>query len=267
MASDAVSKNVALAAQGIAAIDAIAMPRKAVKDVKDTAALQSVGVLNAGNSAIEAARVEDRSMKFMPHDVALTPELVKSEPMLQMVAAVAKREEQSIHGAAKANAAMYAAASLGAAEVVFGGSASYSAAPITNASALTPEYVAEQVSYWISNDVQNAEMKLQGFGESTVEVRISMFGNEAHVAFRTDEAQTRDALENASAQLKEMLQRDGVVLSGVSVGSSGSGGTGGQDQQARDGRQKAVVLVETPTRGEARVWGTEKTGRALDLFV
>lgn len=138
---------------------------------------------------------------------------------------------------------------------------------MADASALTPAYVAEQVSYWISNDIQSAEMKLQGLGDSLVEVRISMVGNEAHVAFRTDEAQARDALENASAHLKEMLQRDGVVLSGVSVGTSGSGGPGSQEQQPQRGHKKAVVMVEAPTRGEARAWGAVQTGRALDLFV
>ena len=94
-----------------------------------------------------------------------------------------------------------------------------------------------------------------------------MVGNEAHVAFRTDEAQARDALENASAHLKDMLQRDGVILSGVSVGTSGSGGASGQNQQSRQERQKGVVMVAAPATSEKRVWGTVQTGRALDLFV
>jgi flagellar hook-length control protein FliK len=47
-------------------------------------------------------------------------------------------------------------------------------------------YVAEKVAYWISNDVQSAEMKLDGIGSDPVEVSIRMQGNEAHIAFRTD---------------------------------------------------------------------------------
>ena len=69
-----------------------------------------------------------------------------------------------------------------------------------------------------------AEMKLEGLGDSPVEVSISMNGNQAHVAFRTDEVQARDALENAGVQLKEMLQRDGVVLSGMSFDITTVGG-------------------------------------------
>ncbi len=268
MAGDAAYSSVATGAQSASASNTVGQPRKAGKDVKDTAALQSAAVANTGNSTLEAGRADDRAMKLMAHDMLVKPELVKAEPVLQLVATMAKREEQTIHGAAKANAAMDVATSWGSAGAAVGGSTGYSSsAPVSDASALTPAFVAEQVSYWISNDVQNAEMKLQGLGDALVEVRISMVGNEAHVAFRTDEAQARDALENASAHLKEMLQRDGVVLSGVSVGTSNSGGAGGQERQPRQGGQKSVVVAEAPARGETRNWGTVQTGRALDLFV
>lgn len=260
-------RTVAKGPQGPVASDAVASPRKAGKDAKDTISLQSVSVANVGNPAVEAGRAEDRSIKTMAQDMLSKPDLPKIESALQTVVATAKREEHSIHGAAKANAAMDIAASWGGAAGAVGGSTVYSAVPVADTSALTPEYLAEQVSYWISNDVQSAEMKLQGLGESPVEVRISMVGNEAHVTFRTDEAQARDALENASAHLKEMLQRDGVVLSGVSVGTSGSGGAGRQEPQPHQERQKAVVVVEAPTSGQTRTWGAAQTGRALDLFV
>ena len=127
-----------------------------------------------------------------------------------------------------------------------------------------------KVSYWISNDVQKAEMKLEGLGDKPVEVTISMNGNQAHVAFRTDEVQARDALENASLQLKEMLQRDGVVLSGMSVGTSAGGETGSGAQQnpnARRGHVNVVAMVDKPTRLDGAKMGHTTVGRALDLFV
>ena len=264
---DAAANSVALGAQGPASGSAAGPLRKTGKDVKDTAALQATPLANVSNPAVQAGRSDDRAFKFMAQDMALKPELKTTEPVLQMVAATAKREEYSIHGAAKANAVMDAGSAWAGTGRAVEGSYVDSATPLADVSALTPEYVAEQVAYWISNDVQNAEMKLQGFGDSPVEVRISMVGNEAHVAFRTDEAQARDALENASAHLKDMLQRDGVILSGVSVGTSGSGGASGQNQQSRQERQKGVVMVAAPATSEKRVWGTVQTGRALDLFV
>jgi flagellar hook-length control protein FliK len=131
-------------------------------------------------------------------------------------------------------------------------------------------YVAEQIKYWISNDVQNAEMKLDGIGDNPVEVSISMQGNEAHVAFRTDEVLAREVLESASLHLKELLQREGLVLSGVSVGTAGAGAgdSGAQERKSRQGAKSAVVVVAAqPIRADIASAAGRVSGRALDLFV
>jgi flagellar hook-length control protein FliK len=130
-------------------------------------------------------------------------------------------------------------------------------------------YVAEQIKYWISNDVQNAEMKLDGIGDNPVEVSISMQGNEAHVAFRTDELQAREVLENASIHLKELLQREGLVLSGVSIGTAGAGAgdSGAQERKSRQGAKSAAVVAAQPIRADIASASGRVSGRALDLFV
>jgi flagellar hook-length control protein FliK len=128
-------------------------------------------------------------------------------------------------------------------------------------------YVAEQVSYWIANDVQKAEMKLDGLGKDPVEVSIRMHGNEAHVTFRSDELQTRDALAGAGAHLKDLLAQQGLSLTGVSVGTSNQGEQGRKDKgAARDGRQVGVVTVPVNAAGSA-AGSRLGVGRALDLFV
>ena len=130
-------------------------------------------------------------------------------------------------------------------------------------------YVAEQVAYWISNDIQNAEMKLDGIGEMPVEVSIRMQGNEAHIAFRSDELQARAALENASEHLKDLLQREGLVLSGVSVGTAGAGAGDGnaQERKSRQGARQAGVVSVQPTRADSVATSTRSAGGAVDLFV
>jgi len=133
--------------------------------------------------------------------------------------------------------------------------------------ASTDAFVAEKVSYWISNNVQNAEMKLDGIGDRPVEVSIRMHGNEAHVAFRTDELQTRAALENASVHLKDMLQREGLVLSGVSVGTAGTGDSGTQDRQPRQGARQTTVATLLPVGGDLSGVSNRVTRGGLDLFV
>lgn len=128
-------------------------------------------------------------------------------------------------------------------------------------------YVAEKVAYWISNDVQNAELKLDGIGKDPVEVSIRMQGNEAHVAFRTDELQARAALENASVHLKDLLQREGLVLSGVSVGTANTGDSGERGRNSHQGGRQTVLAPVQSVPADRRAVSGRTVGGGLDLFV
>jgi len=127
--------------------------------------------------------------------------------------------------------------------------------------------VADTVSYWVTQGVQNAQLKLDGFGGESVEVNISLKGDEAHIGFRTDQPELRQILEGAVTHLKDLLTSEGLVLSGVSVGASGQDGTGAQEQRHRQGtRQAAVVTVDTVSiESPQRI--NSSAGRAVDLFV
>jgi flagellar hook-length control protein FliK len=127
--------------------------------------------------------------------------------------------------------------------------------------------VAQEVSYYISQDIQNAEMKVEGLGGAAVEVSINMQGKEAQVVFRTDELQTREMLENASAHLKDMLGQEGVQLTGVFVGTSGSGDSGPQDRKFRPGARTELALKIQPAELRGGVNTQSSVGRTLDLYV
>jgi flagellar hook-length control protein FliK len=128
-------------------------------------------------------------------------------------------------------------------------------------------YVAEQASYWMSGNIQNAEMTLDGLDGKPVEVSINMSGNEAHVAFRTDELQTRAALENASAHLKDLLRQEGLVLTGVSVGTAGAGDSSAQDRSPRQGAGQTNAQPVGASPSSVRIDPGRATGRSLDIFV
>lgn len=127
--------------------------------------------------------------------------------------------------------------------------------------------VAETVSYWVTQGVQNAQLKLDGFGGTPVEVSISLKGDEAHIDFRTDQPEIRQILEGAVAQLKDLLTSEGLVLSGVSVGSSGQDGAGAQEQRNRPDTRQATITTPDVVPTESRQRVNPSVGRAVDLFV
>ncbi len=130
--------------------------------------------------------------------------------------------------------------------------------------------VAEQVSYWIGRGAQNAELEVEGLGEGPVKVSIELQGQEARVEFRADQAQTRQVLQDAMPHLRELLEREGLVLSGLSVGTSGAdrGGNGQSSQGRQGGRQGPAGGPELPVAALAAAHrGTPLSGRSVDLFV
>jgi flagellar hook-length control protein FliK len=129
--------------------------------------------------------------------------------------------------------------------------------------------VAEQVKYWISNDVHNAQLKFDGLGPQSVQVNISLSGNQAQVVFQSDQAQTRELLSNAMAQLEQMLRGEGLTLTAAWVGSSGQQGQNGSSaQQAQPVPQRAPATTTLSVEAASAPARTAvSTNRAVDLFV
>lgn len=130
------------------------------------------------------------------------------------------------------------------------------------------ERVAEQVAYWVNQKTQNAELTLDRDGQP-VEVSVTLSGNEAHVAFRSDQSATREMLDKSMAQLSELLRSEGLVLSGMSVGTSAgqrehTGDSARQGQ--REGSRQARVDAAAPA-GTNTLLRTGAPDRAVDVFV
>ena len=139
-----------------------------------------------------------------------------------------------------------------------------------NAMVTTPmqTQVADKVSYWVTQGIQNAELKLDGFGTEPVEVSIFLKGGEAHVGFRSDQPEVRQMLEGALSQLKDALDREGVLLSGVTVGGSGANGSGRQQEPRQGSSSNRGAAVGAPTASEPRTLrASTSVGRSLDIFV
>lgn len=138
----------------------------------------------------------------------------------------------------------------------------------TPAAGLAPsaeDAVAEQVTYWLNDNLKNAELTLDHAGQP-VDVRVSIVGNEAHVAFRSDQAQTRELLAARMDQLRDLLNAEGLVLTGSSVDAGASGQNG-----ARGGREAPAGAPTTQVRaaGEVAAPAPRRSlgSGAVDLYV
>lgn len=108
----------------------------------------------------------------------------------------------------------------------------------------------EDMRFWLQGKQQRAEVVLDQDGQN-VRVQVSVRGNEAHVTFQADQQYTRAVLDNSLAQLREMLEQQGVALAGVSV-----------QAQTADGQQAGAGAQE---RGDA--WAPQGAARIAQVAV
>lgn len=128
------------------------------------------------------------------------------------------------------------------------------------------DQLAEQVAYWVHQKTQNAELTLDQDGRP-VEVRVALTGDEAHVTFRSDQADARQWLDGSTAQLREMLQREGLQLAGVTVDTAGGGAADrqGRRDEGRPGARQAAVQAAAPAGQPGGGRGVAE--RSVDIFV
>ena len=134
-----------------------------------------------------------------------------------------------------------------------------------------PDAVAEQVAYWATDTLQSAELTLAHEGRP-VEVSVSLDGQQAHVAFRSDQSDTRALLGADTGQLRDLLGQEGLVLAGVSVGSGSGSAQSDAPPRPPQGRaaarQAAVAAGPGPAApGEQPRHAGMLNGRKVDLFV
>jgi flagellar hook-length control protein FliK len=141
------------------------------------------------------------------------------------------------------------------------------AAPMADGDAVP---LAEQLRYWLSQGVTNAEWTVAGDADP-VQVSVSLQGNEASITFRSEQAGTRELLAGTADQLRDLLQREGLVLSGMTVGAEGSGARGqqpgGGDTGPRTGMPRRAATTPAPAITTVPAAAARSTGGGVDLFV
>lgn len=131
------------------------------------------------------------------------------------------------------------------------------------------DQLSEQVAFWVQQKTQRAEMTIDRQGQP-VQVQVAITGNEAHVTFRSNEQQTRDMLDASTAQLREMLEQQGLNLAGVTVQTGDAGGQGassGGDPEARHAGARANEGQPQIAQVAVDLRARPDSSRSVDLFV
>ena len=142
-----------------------------------------------------------------------------------------------------------------------------------------PEPEPTQISHWSTQHLRHAHLRLGDGALDSVDIRLSMQGQELSVDFRTDNADIRQSLaQQANQSLAVLLERSGIALADVSVGaqqqqrqSTGQNSESQRDSTAQEGRSRAAARVQAdasvamhaPAAQALRADGS----RPLDLFV
>lgn len=126
------------------------------------------------------------------------------------------------------------------------------------------------VTHWGTQHLRHASLRVGESGTDAIDIQLSMKGQEVQVAFQSDNAEARASLrESASDALADLLQRSGIQLGNVSVGSQGqqqSGTAPHTPTVARGealGKPEPTVATHPSTRPSPRADGSQP----LDLFV
>jgi flagellar hook-length control protein FliK len=140
-----------------------------------------------------------------------------------------------------------------------------------------PELEPEQLSHWNTQHLRHAHLRLGEGALDSVDIRLSMQGQELSVDFRTDNAEIRQSLaQQANQSLATLLERSGIALADVSVGAQQQrqqAGGGGEPQRgggsASAGRSERGTDADSarPTRPVALQPLRADGSRPLDLFV
>lgn len=117
----------------------------------------------------------------------------------------------------------------------------------------------EDLRFWLQGDQQRGEVLLQRDGQP-LRVQVHMRGNEAHVVFRSDQADVRQLLDAGLGQLGDLLAQQGLALANAQVHPDAQQGQH-QDAPAWGGARQGRVVVEAVPASQAPAQSLSLTGR------
>ncbi len=117
----------------------------------------------------------------------------------------------------------------------------------------TPDWekdLGSRINWMVQNQVQRAELQITPAHLGPLNLQIELNGSQASVSFTTPHAAVRETINNALPQLREMLEGQGLQLSGAGVhhqsaGDNTGGWQGQQPEAPRSWTRRGENIVET----------------------
>jgi len=92
------------------------------------------------------------------------------------------------------------------------------------------EAVGQQVTWFVSQKISTASLRLNPQHLGPMEMAVTMDGDKASITFTSQQSMVRDALESSIPRLREMLSENGLNLVNVNVSQQGKSRRDGQDE-------------------------------------
>lgn len=128
------------------------------------------------------------------------------------------------------------------------------------------EQLGSQISFWAAGQTRKASLMLHAGLREAMEVDVSLQGDKAELAFRTDDLQTREALRaHAHTLLADMLSRAGLGLESLSVGGRDAGQSG-ESSRGRDGAPDRPTGKQPDNPAEATRLLRQQPGVGLSVY-
>ncbi|BDY04032.1 flagellar hook-length control protein FliK [Ferrimonas sp. YFM] len=128
---------------------------------------------------------------------------------------------------------------------------------------MAPE-LRERMMMMINSRTNQAEIRLDPPELGALQIKIQMNGDQAQVQLHTQQAQTREMVEQALPRLREMLAQQGITLADTQVSHGGSGQAGAQEGDGSGDGSGSGADGMVEASDEALVTVQQMTGRNAD---
>ena len=126
--------------------------------------------------------------------------------------------------------------------------------------------VGEQVVWHVSQNIQSANLRLNPQHLGPLEMQLQMEGDKATLAFTSQHAQVRDALESSLPRLREMFAQNGLNIVDVNVSQQQTGRGDQQDTQSVSSEENSEQTLAEDITDPVSSGHTEGVGM-VDYYV